>query len=477
MKIKDIDWGEDSAERDSSLLQYFIVSDSFDRLSRKSKSIVIGRKGAGKSALRKKLEEHFGGQAHTYVVSIAPKYNSIRAILNDQEIAKGFAKEIFFQHTWLRQILLDALCIVGHMLKGSYAKDSEEFARKVSSEQNRTSKDFVENITDIFLRLKVKAGSLGELGINIEKELRNVADVDALEHHLVEIAKQGAKFVILIDDLDLGWDNSSITNNMLLGLLAATNYLAGRCQSLHPIIFLREDVYTILLNQTQHADKYRNIERLQWNKSGLIRVLNARINYNRNKVGLVESKTPFLDVFPETIGTANTDNWLVERTLSRPRELLQLVRHYSESVDGETPSDDALKNAEVAYSSWKLDDLCSEYSNQYPGLISIMAFWKTKFFRCKYHLKRSEVDDMLLEVATNVDLNVPWYNEIVNSTDLKRLLLILYEVGFIGDYVQGGQGGSKTYYSFEDNHEPRFEEIQIHPCFRRAVNTVERIRT
>lgn len=84
---------------------------------------------------------------------------------------------------------------------------------------------------------------------------------------------------------------------------------------------------------------------------------------------------------------------------------------------------------------------------------------------------------MLLCIATEVALNEEWFNSIVNSTDIDALLKVLYEIGFIGDFVQGGEGGSKTFYSYLDRHEPRFEEIQIHPCFRRAVNTVERIRT
>ncbi|SEM85112.1 hypothetical protein SAMN04489760_1711 [Syntrophus gentianae] len=82
---------------------------------------------------------------------------------------------------------------VGDDSRGKYAKDSIEFARNVALELKRTSKDFVENIADVFTRLKGKAGSLGDFGIHLEKELRNVAEVDALEHHLLQITKGDAK--------------------------------------------------------------------------------------------------------------------------------------------------------------------------------------------------------------------------------------------------------------------------------------------
>lgn len=476
MKLSHIVWGDDSAEKDSYLLDYFVTSDAFRRISNRSKNLVVGRKGSGKSALLAKLEQVFSEEKDAFVVKISPKYNAIRTILNDNAIVGEFGQEIFFQHTWLRQIMLDVLCAVGDRAKGAFASGSLQFARSIAESQGRTSKDLVENIADVLGRIKVKAGNLGDFGLQLEKELRNVAEVDALEHHLLRLTEDGARVVILVDDLDLGWDNSETANNMLLGLLSATNYLAGRMQAVFPVIFLREDVYSILLGRTQHADKFRNVERLRWDKETLIEILEARINFNRKRAGLLEARFAFGTVFPLTVGTSNTDNWLIERTLSRPRELIQLARYYTENVDGEAPSDRALKEAEPNYSSWKLDDLCSEYTNQYPGLVSVMSYWKTKFFRRKYHLKREEIDNMLLDIATNLALNEGWFNEIVRNTDVKRFLDILYEIGFIGDFVVGGQGGSRAYYSFEERHEPRFDEVQIHPCFRRAVNTVERIR-
>ena len=340
-----------------------------------------------------------------------------------------------------------------------------------------TTKDLVENIADILTRLKAKAGNLGEFGLTLERELREVAEVETLEHHFKAIANSGAKFVVLIDDLDLGWDNSSVANNLILGLLSAANYLSGLSQNIFPLIFLREDVYEILITKTQHSDKFRNVERIRWDKSDLIAILNERIDFNRVRNGLAKLENPIGTVFPSMIGTNNTDNWLYDRTLGRPRELIQLARYYTESVDSDMPNADALKASEQGYSEWKLDDLCAEYSNQYPGLVDIFSYWKTNFFRSKYHLKRSEIDEMLLQLLTDVSLNNEWFNEIAGQTDVPNLLQILYEIGFIGDFVLGGDGGSKTVFSYQGRHEPRFDEIQIHSCFRRAVGTVERIRS
>jgi energy-coupling factor transporter ATP-binding protein EcfA2 len=476
MEINQILWGDDSAEKDPNLLQYFVTSQPYKRVAEKAKNIVIGRKGSGKSALRTMLVKVFEEQDNTYVVNLFPKYNSIRTILNDKDLANDFGKEIFFQHTWLRQILLDSLCKIGDSAKGKYAEDSLIFAREISLRLNRTSKDLVENIAEILKSIKLKAGSLGELGLAIERELRTVAELDALQHHMASLCNSGAKLVVMIDDLDLGWDNSETANNLLLGLLSAINTLSSLHTNIHPIIFLREDVYSILIGKTQHSDKYRNVERLRWEKDELIQMLRNRINFNLKQAGEEIFGDTFPNVFPSMIGTTYCDNWLIERTLSRPRELIQLARYYTESVEGQSPSDEKLKESEANYSAWKLDDLCSEYSNQYPGLGEVMSYWKTKYFRHKYHLKRNEIEEMIFNILTDVPLNQEWFNQIVKEGNYEKLLNILYEIGFIGDFVQGGEGGSKAFYSFNERHEPRFEEIQIHPCFRRAVNTVERIR-
>lgn len=477
MKLSEINWGADSAENDPHLLRYFLDSSAFTRLSNRQKQIVTGRKGSGKSALRKKLAEHFKSQPDTFVLTISPSYTAIRSILNEKDLRSNFGSEVFFQHTWLRQIMTDCLAAIGHDAKGKYAKDSTAFARELASQLNRTSKDLIENITDVLTKVKAKVGDLGDFGVHLERELRNIADVDSLEHHLIEIANSGARFVILIDDLDQGWDNSPTANQMLLGLLLAANSLNSKSASVFPIIFLREDVYSLLMPLTQHADKYRNVEAIRWERDQLIEILSARINTNREDAGLAPMEEAFATVFPDTIGTSYTVNWLTERTLSRPRELLQLARIYTESVDAEIVSDSHLKQAEVGYSEWKINDLGSEFSNQYPGLPHLFSTWKSRLPRSHYHLRGSDLEDAMVVLLAYSPINEPWFNDLATAANTAGLIAILYEIGLLGDYVAGGAaGGARTHYSYMGPHQPRFEEVQVHPCFRKALNTVERNR-
>lgn len=69
---------------------------------------------------------------------------------------------------------------------------------------------------------------------------------------------------------------------------------------------------------------------------------------------------------------------------------------------------------------------------------------------------------MLLQILSEAETNYPWWNAIVENTDVQKLLSVLYEIGFTGDFVLGGEGGSKMFSSYIERHEPRFEEVQIH---------------
>lgn len=475
LKISSIDWGSDSAEKDPNLLKYFINQPSLNRLYTRSKTFIVGRKGAGKSAIRKKLVEQFSAWQDNYIIEITPTFNIFSNLISDTDIRANFNEEVFFQYVWLDHLYKKAFLEIGKNPKNSNAVEFN-FALELAKAHAFQEKNLLESARDLLNKVKIKAGKLGDLGIEIENILRKEADIELYENELSKICSAGYKITWIVDDLDLGWNNSLIANNLLLGLLTCSNYIKNISPNLHLFICLREDVYRILLTHTQHSDKYRDVEKIQWSAENLVELLNSRIAYNCELQGTSTPENPFLSVFSETIGTSLTTNWLYERTLGRPRELIQLVRLYTETNATNTTSSEILKSVELEYSNWKIEDLTTEYSNQYPNLFKLFKFWRTKFFRHKYHLKHNEFDDMFLEMSTQLSITSDWYINAVNNLDSNMILNILYEIGFIGDFILGGAGGSKVIYSFEELHSPIFEEFQVHPCFRKALGTVDRIR-
>jgi hypothetical protein len=475
LSIAKIDWGNDSAEKDPNLLEYFVDHPALERLYRRSKTFIIGRKGSGKSSIRRKFVETSKSWQDVYTIEITPSFNIFSSIITDSDIKNNFNKEIFFQYVWLTHLFKKALIEIGMNPKNDKA-DEFEYAIKLAKDNELKDKSLLESAIDLLSKLKVKAGQYGDLGVEIEKIIRKDSEIDVYENELRKICKSGYKVNWIIDDLDLGWNNSDIANNMLLGLLTCTNHVKNISPNLHIFICLREDVYRILLTHTQHSDKYRDIEKISWNTDTLIELVEERLKFNYRINNIPVKENIFQDIFPEKVGVVLINKWLSERTLDRPRELLQLSRLYSEKNVSTSPNSEILKSIELEYSNWKLDDLCTEYSNQYPNLNELFKFWKARFFRYKYSLNTIEFEEMFFIIATELKIPCDWYMEIVHELNSKKLLRILFDIGFVGDFVIGGSGGSKTIYSYKEVHEPLFTDIQIHPCFRKAMGTVDRIR-
>ena len=100
-----------------------------------------------------------------------------------------------------------------------------------------------------------------------------------MEHHLID-ALNGEEFNIFIDDLDLGWDNTDISNCLILCLLYTISYLNNLNQGIHIFVFLRTDMYKILMSKTQHSEKYRDVAYIRWDKTNVLNLVCQRIDFN-----------------------------------------------------------------------------------------------------------------------------------------------------------------------------------------------------
>lgn len=80
-----------------------------------------------------------------------------------------------------------------------------------------------------------------------------------------------------------------------------------------------------------------------------------------------------------------------------------------------------------------------------------------------------------MEIIDYCDIKEEWFQKIKDENSPLQLMKIFYNIGLIGDFILGGAGGSRTIYCNE-SYKPKLEQIHFHPCFRKALNTVERIR-
>lgn len=473
--ICNVDWGNDSAENDPELLNYFVTPSNFDRITEFKKTFVIGRKGAGKTAIRKKLIDKFASENNHIVIEVSPTNGIFRNLAGVDLLKEERSDETIFQYAWLNSIMRKCLNSIGSELGNKLTVGSAEAARKFAMAEGVANTDFVESVTAIISSLKLKVKELGDIGLQIENIIKESSAIDRYEYHLKNLAVDNCKTTILVDDLDIGWDNSNRSNQILLGLLTASMYLKSLHKNINLIFFIRDDIYSILMKKTTHSDKYRDVYKITWTDVNFQRLLAERISQSLEAGPSVSPEVDFLKVFPEKIGNQFTLGWMTERTLGRPRELLQLSRLYTESLPGNSPSDEILKNVEEEYSTWKKDDLCAEFVNQYPELDRIFEFWKNKYFRTRYQIDENTLEERMFEILDEVQINEDWFINLSNDADTKGLSRILFDIGFFGDFIKGGDGGSKVSY-FGETTNPLLKEVQVHPCFRKAVGTVQRNR-
>lgn len=473
--IRNIDWGNDSAENDPELLNYFVTPSNFDRIVSFKKTFVIGRKGAGKTAIRKKLIDKFSHEINHIVVEVSPTNGIFRNLAGVDLLKEERSDEAIFQYAWLNSIMRKSLNIIGSESANKLTIGSAEAARKFAISEGVANSDFVESVTKIIDSIKLKLKDVATIGLQLESIIKETSAIDRYEYHLKNLADDNCNITILVDDLDIGWDNSDRSNQILLGLLTASMYLKALHKNINLIIFIRDDIYSILMKKTTHSDKYRDVYKIYWTDANFQRLLAERISQSLDSKVSHDTENDFLRVFPEKIGNQFTLGWMTERTLGRPRELLQLSRLYTESLPSNSPSDEALKNVEEEYSTWKKDDLCAEFVNQYPDLDRIFEFWRNKYFRTKYQIDENTLEERMFEILDEVTINHDWFKKLKQNVDMKGLAKILFDIGFFGDFIKGGDGGSKVIY-FGETTNPLLIEVQVHPCFRKSVGTVQRNR-
>ena len=73
-QIKKVKFGAPAAERDinQGLKEYFVETGAFNRLKENKKSIILGNRGTGKSALMKMIIEHYRKNS-TIVIEMFPE--------------------------------------------------------------------------------------------------------------------------------------------------------------------------------------------------------------------------------------------------------------------------------------------------------------------------------------------------------------------------------------------------------------------
>ncbi len=473
--IEKLNFGSDDAERDAKdgfLSKVFLKTSLYSRLSNGKRELIIGRKGAGKSALCLTLKSTFEGDDRSTILA-TPKSLSVQKIqqLKVDSVSKEEAYVLSWKYVLLVKIGIEVLSVAKRLKLKVQGKSKKllgevDFFLTANNEIKKSiwNKDIrLLNPVSGLSKFSAKLGVF-EAGFEAspKKELVDAANIlEEFEDKLEELLSllDQISITVLIDKIDEVWNTTEESSLMIIGLINAIHGLNSSLQRTNILLFLRSDIYDTL--RFNDADKLRNLEeRIFWSDKDLKQLIANRGRFSAG-LDIKEADKLWNIFFDNSIGEQDSFRYILNRTLKRPRELIQfcnLSLTIAQDQGYEKITHESILSAEAQYSNWKLNDLVSEFLVQYPYLKDVLVVFqgfRPQFTRDEFNLHYQEAQKQLTRL----------YSEL-HSLSSSSVLQILFTIGFLGAKIYGNE-----IYFYDDPKLilPQCEFIVVHPAFHVAL--------
>jgi hypothetical protein len=225
---------------------------------------------------------------------------------------------------------------------------------------------------------------------------------------------------------------------------------------------------------------------MRWTQSQLSELVRKRINalYRRK---YTSQNVTFHDIFRTKISGKDPLDYILERTLYRPRDVISFINECFERAQGSTEvNSKMIKEAESEYSRIRLQALIQEWQSAFPSLaiaFKLLSNRRGRFKSAEIATKEF-LDDFVLEVDHNVISDDDPIKIAVNQymkdgsissilTTARVLISQLYRIGAVGLKTSAGE---RYIYSYQDvpvispDSIDLETKLHIHPMLHRALN-------
>ena len=481
-----LNFGAPAAERDinEGLDDYFVESDAFRRVAAGRKTVVLGNRGTGKSAIFKVIAARDRHSGRT-VIELAPEdysYEMLSKVML-QESAGSWAKTGAYTVAWkylIYVLVMKELTRKGQRLKSGAASDIYRYLRD-------NHEDMADNpigqLISFMKRLEgIKVGKHEASAKTRELDrLYRLEEIEPLLPKLDDLCAK-ANVRVFVDELDRGWDASEDAQGFVAGLFQACISINNRHPHLQVTMSLRQELYDSIPTLYEDAQKYRDlIEILAWDEPLLLELSANRIRHSVPALRGAGDETAWGAIFAETLEYRQTKsfNYIVDRTLYRPREIIQFCTQCVEQkskMHAEYPMNySVVTEAEQNYSSERCRDLASEYRFQYPGLLEVFNVFRGRV----YLIDRQDLEEICLGIATG-EVKVGAASDWVADKNPDQLVEILWRVGFLRAQAVGGiKARRRSGSSYLGPHQisnlnlDNLTRFHIHPMFRAYLGMKE----
>lgn len=527
--------GAMSAEDDAAFLHScFVDTDDVMQIANPSnpKCIALGRTGAGKSAILLHLEE-----TQRNVVRINPESLSLNYISNS-DILRFFESleinlDVFYQLLWRHVLVVELLQAkkqfseeynTKNVIQALYNRFNPNEKKKKAleylfnygssfwSDTEHRVREVVHNIERSFedqLGYSVSAFKAKLMADMKDKNAESIQQTTEIIHKAqkvvngVQIQELNAvmdflsddvfhdkkeSYFIIIDDLDTGWVHDNLRFKLVRALIETVKKFR-RITNLKIVIGLRADLLETVLSKTTskgfQTEKYEDMMlRLKWSRSDLKQLADKRIGF-LFKDQYTNRSASFDDLFTSKVGTQEAFDYILDRSLYRPRDVITFLNECLEQASGSNSvSQKMIRNAEGAYSKRRLRSVADEWREAYGDLedaINVLRELDVRFYV-------RDVSDRILE---NLCVNILAgdrgsdhgtfsrecslvYSTTTSFQQLRRVWLeTMYVIGAIGVKMRRGSP-----YEWSYRNEPLLDyaglneesSFALHPMLFRALN-------
>lgn len=519
--------GASDAETDHQFLrECFINNGDLDQLLdlTSPKRLIIGRTGAGKSALIQQISEKENAISLD-LESLTLSYVSNSDIIQFFENL-GVNLDIFYSLLWrhiftvelirkkfnidrdeVQRSFFDRLAslLTKDSKKEQALKYLKEWGEHFWKETEYRVKEFTSTLEQA---LSDKAG-LGTQGFSIESssseklsesakaEIVHKAQKVVNEVQIKDLAKvvdvlaedffcdKHRPYYITVDKLDENWASDKIRYKLIRALLETVRTFQ-KIPGVKIIVSLRLDLLERVFEHTRsqgfQEEKYEPLYlHLRWSTSELKTLLDKRLTYllrdqYTKRVVLTN------DIFPHNVNGKNAFEYMCERTFHRPRDMILFANACLALSEGKTSiSASTIKEAEAEYSRGRLRSLADEWHADFPNLNIYTQLLVSRYVTLKFsEFSEDDVEKFIIESCSNLPEDDPigkFGTAVIDGTRsinafLISILKIFYHVGLIGikpDSFNETQWAFKEKTAISDGQIKKTATIKIHPTFWRAL--------
>lgn len=416
-----IEVGKLSAERDDNLANYFFDNGVLkSTIDTPSSFLILGRKGAGKTALFRYLTSNpykFLKQDEVLVSLSFEDYNwRVHSLLSNEYAAESLS----YKQSWKFVILAEVIKAYYNYLtsKGisipKPLKKAQEAINKIFDTPFPSVSVLIGrkllNLANVSLPkagFDLEGGDLSSLEINGGEVNFEAASNDAslrdqlcnnIDHLIVffENCLQAcqplkAKVFVCFDRIDEAWDDISvdISRKVIAGLVTAADAITPKYKGyVRPLIFLREDIFEVLSLNDSNKLREDCGALLHWTRESLMRMLLQRINYFAELKG-ASTVNDIEELFDrqEMRQRSKPFNYLMKRSMMRPRDMICLMMKtistmhdlkndpFSNECDeiSDKLEVECIYQAEPGYSEWLKQEVIDEWAVQKPSIRQLLA--------------------------------------------------------------------------------------------------------